>query len=100
MKKAVKWLLGAGIVVAGVTAYQKQKDQEKHDMCQRALTHARERVAGEHIVGTWINMTKEESNIFGCYVVTGGVTTQQQTYDFVADAQTGDILSFEQQIRI
>lgn len=100
MKRAVKLLLGAGVVFAGVAAYQKQKDQERHDMCQRALQHAKERVVHEHIVGTWINMTKEASHVFGCDVVSGGVTTQRQTYDFIADAQTGDILSFEQQIRL
>ncbi|MBS4750074.1 hypothetical protein KG091_03160 [Carnobacteriaceae bacterium zg-ZUI78] len=101
MKKIIKYATALSTIVLAGTAYQYKKQLDKQHLCDTILSNAKtdSRLQG-HIVGSFINMTKEYSDVFDMNVFVGGVTTTQYTYDFVADAQTGALLALHQQIRL
>lgn len=96
MKKVVKLAMTGALVAGAAIAYRQQKDRNKYQFCQAILNTAIAKLPEEEqFVGTWFNMTPLFSDVFQQEVYEGGITTKTGEYAFTADAQTGELLSFE-----
>lgn len=99
MKKLFKFLGIAGIVGVGAVVYQQYKEQQHQKIVSLVLNNIRLYIEEqEDITGSWINTTAQFDSKLNDSVYVGSVMTKNYQYDFVASANTGEILFVEKAI--
>lgn len=99
MKKLVKFLGLVGVVGASALLYQHYTDKRHQKIVSLALNNVRLHIEEqEDIIGSWIDTTAQFDNTLNEYVFAGAITTKKYQYDFVASADTGEILLVERAI--
>lgn len=99
MKKLLKFLGFASVVGASAVLYQHYTEKQHQKIVSLALNNVRLHIEEqEEITGSWIDTTAQFDSTLNEYVFAGAVTTKNNQYDFVASANTGEILLVEKAI--
>lgn len=99
MKKITKLVIGTLGALSVAVAVKKHQEDKNKRCIECALNNAKAKLTDECVTGSWVEVTPIKSDDSTKDVIVGGVMSDVATYDFVADAQSGQIISFEKQVR-
>lgn len=95
MKKLMSYVLSASFIACVGVTYVKHLKDKKQVVVKTALRNAKAKLSGESIVGSWIDSTDQLDTLTRERVYVGAITTERSQFDFIANAQTGEIIYFE-----